>query len=85
MRFRDEEAIDDGGVLKEFFLLIIREILNPVFGMFRVYPESRLLWFNESVSRRTLNYPHCVFVAFFCITHRWTQKAYSDSILVLFR
>ncbi|KAL5963585.1 putative E3 ubiquitin-protein ligase HERC4 [Taenia solium] len=48
VRFSDEEAIDDGGVLKEFFILIMRELLNPAYGMFKEYPESRMLWFNES-------------------------------------
>uniref|UniRef100_A0A5K3EZU1 HECT domain-containing protein n=1 Tax=Mesocestoides corti TaxID=53468 RepID=A0A5K3EZU1_MESCO len=47
IRFRGEEAIDDGGVVKEFFMLIMREILNPAYGMFKEYPESRMLWFNE--------------------------------------
>ncbi|EUB62914.1 putative E3 ubiquitin-protein ligase HERC4 [Echinococcus granulosus] len=48
VRFTGEEAIDDGGVLKEFFILIMRELLNPVYGMFKEYPESRMLWFNEN-------------------------------------
>ncbi|VDM36205.1 unnamed protein product [Hydatigera taeniaeformis] len=48
VRFSDEEAIDDGGVLKEFFILIMRELLNPAYGMFKEYPESRMLWFNEN-------------------------------------
>ncbi|KAM7542104.1 hypothetical protein Aperf_G00000007794 [Anoplocephala perfoliata] len=48
VRFRGEEAIDDGGVLKEFFILIMRELLNPAYGMFKVYKDSRMLWFNEN-------------------------------------
>lgn len=48
VEFDGEEAVDDGGVLKEFFLLIMREILNPIFGMFKFYPESRMLWFSEA-------------------------------------
>lgn len=31
-------------------MLIMREILNPMFGMFKIYPESRILWFHETVS-----------------------------------
>lgn len=45
-----EEAVDEGGVLKEFFMLISRELLTPDYGMFKYYEESRLLWFNEDVS-----------------------------------
>lgn len=47
--FEGEEGIDDGGVLKEFFMLLIREILNPDFGMFYQEEESNLLWFSEQV------------------------------------
>nr|CAH8870654.1 unnamed protein product [Trichobilharzia regenti] len=48
VKFENEEAVDEGGVMKEFFLLVMRDLLNPVYGMFRCYPESRMLWFNES-------------------------------------
>ncbi|VEL17605.1 unnamed protein product [Protopolystoma xenopodis] len=47
VKFHDEEAVDEGGVLKEFFLLIMREILDPIYGMFRLYPESRMIWFSD--------------------------------------
>ncbi|XP_016420884.1 probable E3 ubiquitin-protein ligase HERC4 isoform X2 [Sinocyclocheilus rhinocerous] len=43
--FVGEEAIDAGGVRKEFFLLIMKELLDPKYGMFRYYEESRLIWF----------------------------------------
>ncbi|KAE8590850.1 hypothetical protein XENTR_v10018230 [Xenopus tropicalis] len=45
--FFGEEAIDAGGVRKEFFLLIMRELLDPKYGMFRYYEESRLIWFSD--------------------------------------
>ncbi|KAH8862843.1 putative E3 ubiquitin-protein ligase HERC4 [Schistosoma japonicum] len=48
VQFENEEAVDEGGVMKEFFLLVMRDLLNPVYGMFRCYPESHMLWFNES-------------------------------------
>lgn len=32
---------------KEFFLLLIREVLDPKYGMFRYFEESRLLWINS--------------------------------------
>lgn len=44
--FSGEDAVDESGVAKEFFLLTCRELLSPKFGMFNYYPESRLLWFN---------------------------------------
>ncbi|XP_054030574.1 probable E3 ubiquitin-protein ligase HERC4 isoform X1 [Melanerpes formicivorus] len=45
--FVGEEAVDAGGVRKEFFLLIMRELLDPKYGMFRCYEESRLIWFSD--------------------------------------
>ncbi|KAM9331112.1 putative E3 ubiquitin-protein ligase HERC3 [Gastrophryne carolinensis] len=45
--FDGEEAVDDGGVTKEFFLLLLKELLNPIYGMFTVYEESNLLWFSD--------------------------------------
>lgn len=45
--FLGEEAVDDGGVTKEFFLLLLKELLDPKYGMFTYYEQSRLLWFSE--------------------------------------
>lgn len=49
--FDGEEAVDAGGVTKEFFLLLLKELMDPVYGMFTHYPESNLLWFSDKVSR----------------------------------
>ncbi|XP_064458774.1 probable E3 ubiquitin-protein ligase HERC4 isoform X2 [Ornithodoros turicata] len=46
VQFHGEEAVDAGGVRKEFFLLLLKEILDPKYGMFTEYPESRCIWFN---------------------------------------
>lgn len=32
--FHNEEGLDAGGIKKEFFLLLTKEILNPKYGMF---------------------------------------------------
>nr|XP_028585247.1 probable E3 ubiquitin-protein ligase HERC4 isoform X2 [Podarcis muralis] len=45
--FVGEEAVDAGGVRKEFFLLIMRELLDPKYGMFRYDEQSRLIWFSD--------------------------------------
>lgn len=47
--FVGEEAVDAGGVRKEFFLLIMKELMDPKYGMFRYYEESRLIWFSNKV------------------------------------
>nr|XP_033815100.1 probable E3 ubiquitin-protein ligase HERC3 isoform X3 [Geotrypetes seraphini] len=46
--FDGEEAVDDGGVTKEFFLLLLKELLNPIYGMFSCYSDSNLLWFSDA-------------------------------------
>ncbi|KAL1441409.1 hypothetical protein MTO96_001049 [Rhipicephalus appendiculatus] len=46
VQFHGEDAVDAGGVKKEFFLLLLKEILDPKYGMFTEYPESRCIWFN---------------------------------------
>ncbi|XP_053384737.1 probable E3 ubiquitin-protein ligase HERC4 isoform X2 [Mercenaria mercenaria] len=44
--FHGEEAQDEGGVRKEFFMLLLRELLDPKYGMFKFYEESRMQWFS---------------------------------------
>ncbi|XP_076250382.1 HECT and RLD domain containing E3 ubiquitin ligase 4 isoform X1 [Rhynchophorus ferrugineus] len=47
VKFCGEEAEDAGGVTKEFFMLLLREILDPKYGMFKEYEETRAIWFSE--------------------------------------
>uniref|UniRef100_A0A182T4I7 Ubiquitin-protein ligase E3A n=1 Tax=Anopheles maculatus TaxID=74869 RepID=A0A182T4I7_9DIPT len=46
VEFTGEQGIDEGGVSKEFFQLIIEEIFNPDFGMFMTNEDSNTVWFN---------------------------------------
>ncbi|XP_033108204.1 probable E3 ubiquitin-protein ligase HERC3 [Anneissia japonica] len=46
VKFKDEPGVDDGGPMKEFFLLIFQQILDPQFGMFKEFSKSRAIWFN---------------------------------------
>ncbi|XP_020278361.1 probable E3 ubiquitin-protein ligase HERC4 isoform X2 [Pseudomyrmex gracilis] len=46
VKFYGEEAEDVGGVKKEFFLLLLREILDPKYGMFKEYEETNTIWFS---------------------------------------
>ena len=50
--FADEPGEDEGGVQKEFFMLLLQEILNPDFGMFTEDEESHFVWFREQVCSR---------------------------------
>ncbi|KAI8845168.1 hypothetical protein BJ741DRAFT_587163 [Chytriomyces cf. hyalinus JEL632] len=45
--FVGEEGIDDGGIQKEFFQMVVKEIFNPNHGMFQYDTESRLCWFSK--------------------------------------
>eukprot|EP00812_Abedinium_dasypus_P010043 NODE_368_length_1627_cov_238.986641.p1 GENE.NODE_368_length_1627_cov_238.986641~~NODE_368_length_1627_cov_238.986641.p1 ORF type:complete len:492 (+),score=157.11 NODE_368_length_1627_cov_238.986641:3-1478(+) len=46
--FDGEEGVDEGGVQKEFFQLLIEELYNENFGMFERIEESRNFWFNKN-------------------------------------
>lgn len=46
--------MDAGGVTKEFFLLLLKELMDPVYGMFTHYKDSNLLWFSDKVSHPDL-------------------------------
>lgn len=46
--FDGEEGVDEGGVQKEFFQLLIEELYNEDFGMFERVEESRNMWFNKN-------------------------------------
>ncbi|KAF7722836.1 putative E3 ubiquitin-protein ligase HTD2 [Apophysomyces ossiformis] len=50
VQFVGEEGVDEGGVQKEFFHLIVRELFDPKYGMFTFNEESRLCWFSASPS-----------------------------------
>lgn len=48
VKFIGEEAEDTGGVRKEFFMLLLKDILDTKYGMFQFYDESRCIWFAET-------------------------------------
>lgn len=45
VRFHGEEGVDEGGVAKEFFQLLVEQLFNPDYGMFRYMEETRNFWF----------------------------------------
>ncbi|XP_032310272.1 probable E3 ubiquitin-protein ligase HERC4 isoform X2 [Drosophila ananassae] len=47
IKFHGEEAEDAGGVRKEFFMLLLKDLLDPKYGMFKEYEDSRLIWFAD--------------------------------------
>ena len=47
VKFAGEEAEDAGGVRKEFFMLLLKDVLDAKYGMFKYYEDSRAIWFAE--------------------------------------
>ncbi|ETV92125.1 hypothetical protein, variant 1 [Aphanomyces invadans] len=56
VKFLGEEGVDEGGVKKEFFQIIIRELLDPNFGMFLADNETHTLWFNCDSLESTMEF-----------------------------
>ncbi|CRK23719.1 hypothetical protein BN1708_013781 [Verticillium longisporum] len=48
IEFRGEEGYDAGGLRKEWFLLLVREVFNPEHGLFTYDEESQLCYFNPN-------------------------------------
>ncbi|KAM3968245.1 ubiquitin protein ligase E3A [Aphomia sociella] len=48
VEFEGEQGVDEGGVSKEFFQLIVEEIFNPDYGMFTHQIDSNTVWFNPT-------------------------------------
>ncbi|KAJ3447395.1 hypothetical protein M0812_07625 [Anaeramoeba flamelloides] len=48
--FENEEGVDEGGVKKEFFQLIVQQLFDPKYGMFLLNSEANEshYWFNKS-------------------------------------
>ena len=44
---RDGNPSESAGIRREFFLLVLENLLSTQYGMFRYYEESRSMWFNE--------------------------------------
>ncbi|XP_072246186.1 ubiquitin-protein ligase E3A [Leuresthes tenuis] len=48
VEFEGEQGVDEGGVSKEFFQLVLEEIFNADIGMFTYDDDTKLFWFNSS-------------------------------------
>lgn len=56
VKFVGEEGVDEGGVRKEFFQILLRQLLDPSFGMFKYDEESRAMWFNSDSLESTMEF-----------------------------
>ncbi|CAH0717338.1 unnamed protein product, partial [Brenthis ino] len=48
VEFEGEQGVDEGGVSKEFFQLVVEQIFNPDYGMFTQRPDESTVWFNPT-------------------------------------
>ncbi|CAG8453048.1 8874_t:CDS:10 [Ambispora gerdemannii] len=48
IEFVGEDGVDAGGLRKEWFLLLVRELFDPRYGMFTWDEDSNLCWFNPA-------------------------------------
>ena len=56
VKFSGEQGVDEGGVRKEFFILLIRQIFDPNYGMFSYNEKTRLYWFNHYTFEPKIKY-----------------------------
>ncbi|TPX32888.1 hypothetical protein SmJEL517_g04094 [Synchytrium microbalum] len=56
IEFVDEQGIDLGGLTKEWFLLLTRDLFDQQFGMFDFDEDSYLCWFNQASMENSEEY-----------------------------
>ena len=56
IKFIGEPGIDVGGVSKEYFSLIVKELFNPQYAMFKYNESVQLYWFNGATFEPSLNF-----------------------------
>ena len=56
VKFNGELGVDEGGVQKEFFQLLIRKLLDPNYTMFTYKEDSRMLWFNGNTFESNMKF-----------------------------
>jgi len=56
IRFANEPGIDEGGVRKEYFSLIMKEVISPKYGMWKFNEDVQLYWINGMTFEMPINY-----------------------------
>lgn len=52
----DEEGQDAGGLLREWYVIISRDIFNPMYALFTVSPGDRVTYMINSASHYNSNH-----------------------------
>ncbi|KAF4651899.1 hypothetical protein FOZ61_010070 [Perkinsus olseni] len=56
VQFQGEQGVDEGGVQKEFFLLLVQEMYDENYAMFEYNKETRTFWFSNKCLESNLQY-----------------------------
>jgi hypothetical protein len=56
VKFKGEPGVDEGGVQKEFFQLLVRKIFDVGYGMFDYNEESHLYWIKKDTFESPLKF-----------------------------
>ena len=56
VRFKGEPGIDEGGVRKEYFELVMKELFSITYGMFKINEDTQMYWFNGESPVMNLNF-----------------------------
>jgi len=62
VKFIGEQGVDAGGVAKEFFQLIVKQLFDASYGMFTYNTETRTFWFNPYTFEPKIKYELIGFV-----------------------
>merc|ERR1719311_676569 len=54
--FEDEPGVDEGGVRKEFFQLLVEQLYDPNYAMFNYNSSNKTYWFNPGSFESNLQY-----------------------------
>ncbi|CAD7927436.1 unnamed protein product [Amoebophrya sp. A120] len=54
--FEGEQGVDEGGVQKEFFQLLLDQLYDPNYAMFNYNPDNKTYWFNLGSFENNLQY-----------------------------
>ena len=46
--FVNEQGVDEGGISREFFQLIIKQLMDSRYGLFTCDPETHVFWIRPS-------------------------------------
>ena len=56
VEIKNEPGIDVGGVRKEYFRLVVKELFNPLLGLFKYNEDQQLYWLNGATFEPNINF-----------------------------